>query len=203
MDLKLEQNLEESGFHLIAGLDEAGRGPLAGPVVAAAVILPADFDCTELNDSKQISASKRELLYTKIVQEALCYKVVSISHKVIDKINILRASKLAMKRCVDKLERTPSFLLIDGMNINYPEISQKAIIKGDSKVASIAAASILAKVTRDRYMLKQAEKYPEYGFAEHFGYPTEKHLKALQKHGTCPIHRLTFAPVLKYLDQAR
>lgn len=195
MNLTYEQKLWGKGFQLIAGLDEAGRGPLAGPVVAAAVILPTNFDCEELNDSKQLPALKRELLYKNIVQEALAYKIVSISHKTIDKLNILRASKLAMKRCVDKLGKRPDFLLIDGMNINYPGIPQEAIVKGDALVASIAAASILAKVTRDHLMYKYHEQYPQYGFATHCGYGTPEHLAALQKYGPCPIHRLSFTPV--------
>jgi ribonuclease HII len=195
MTFKTEKELQKAGFQFIAGLDEAGRGPLAGPVVAAAVILPSNFECQELNDSKQLSARKREVLYTKIIQGALAFEIVSLSHKVIDKLNILRASKLAMKHCIDKLKVRPDFLLIDGMNINFPGIAQKAIIKGDTLVASIAAASILAKVTRDRFMLKQHAKYPCYGFCEHFGYPTSKHLAALAKYGPCPIHRMSFEPL--------
>lgn len=203
MDLTFEKKLQSSKFRHIAGIDEAGRGPLAGPVVAAAVILPADFDTSGLKDSKQLKAIGRELLYKKIVQEALAYSITKVSHKVVDKLNILRATKLAMKRAVKSLKIKPDFLFIDGMNFNYPGVPQQAIIKGDSKVASIAAASILAKVTRDRKMLAYAKKYPAYGFADHFGYGTKKHLVALKKHGPCPIHRLSFEPVNLALPQPR
>jgi len=192
---KEERNLRQRGYQLIAGIDEAGRGPLAGPVVAAAVILPADYRNSEINDSKQLSALQRERLFVEIKNVALSYAVSLISPKDIDEIGILNATKLAMRQAVQKLDPRPDFILIDAVSINLDGIPQKAIIRGDETVFSIAAASILAKVSRDHLMAKYHQKYPQYGFDQHMGYGTEIHLRAISKHGPSPIHRMTFAPL--------
>jgi len=185
------------GFQHIAGIDEAGRGPLAGPVVAAAVILPADYRNGEINDSKQLTPLLRERLFIEIKNVALSYAVSVISPAEIDQIGILNATKLAMRQAVLKLDPEPDFILIDAVSINLDGIPQMAIIKGDEKVFSIAAASILAKVTRDHLMMKYHQRFPDYGFDQHMGYGTEVHLKAILKHGPSPIHRMTFAPLKK------
>lgn len=184
------------GFCFIAGIDEVGRGPLAGPVVAAAVVFPKDSQVIpRVNDSKKLSEKQR----TKLNEEILAvpgvqYAIVEISPEEIDQINILRASHLAMIKAVSQLEKV-DFALIDGLPVRGFPIANEAIVKGDSKSASIAAASILAKVYRDKLMDKLAMEYPEYGFENHKGYGTAGHLAALKKHGPCPIHRKTFAPV--------
>lgn len=187
-----EQKLQKIGFRHIAGVDEAGRGPLAGPVVAAAVIFPDGYRNGAINDSKQLSALQREELFVEIKNNALSFGVSALSAGQVDKLGIANAGKLAMRQAVLKLDPLPDFILVDAFAINVTDIPQKAIIKGDSKVLSIAAASILAKVTRDRLMLKYHERYPQYGFNEHMGYGTEVHLSALKKHGLCPIHRRSF-----------
>lgn len=189
-----EANLRNRGFHFIAGVDEAGRGPLAGPVVTAAVVLPADFRHPDINDSKQLTALQREQLFVEITHHALSYATVMMSAQKIDEMGILNATKLAMRQAVHKLTPMPDFVLTDAVALNLMDIPQKAIIKGDATVFSIAAASILAKVTRDRWMMKQHEKFPQYGFNEHVGYGTPVHLKAIQKHGACPLHRMSFKP---------
>ncbi len=188
-----EHELIELGYELICGVDEAGRGPLAGPVCAAAVILPTDLEIEGLNDSKKLTEKKREALYDIIIEKALAYGIAMVSEKVIDEINILQATFLAMKGAVEAMELTPDYVLIDGNR--EPDLGQlavKTIVKGDSRSANIAAASILAKVTRDRYMMEMDREYPQYGFAVHKGYGTKKHYEALTEHGHCPIHRLSF-----------
>ena len=177
------------------GLDEAGRGPLAGPVVAAAVLLPDDFDRKGLNDSKQLVAEERERLFGRIKNGAR-WEVSIVDAEEIDALNILRASMEAMRRAYFALNCVGSVVLVDG-NQSPPGISApiRTVVKGDGKFASIAAASIVAKVTRDRLMIEMAQMYPEYGFDTHFGYPTPAHLETLKRYGPCPIHRRSFAPV--------
>jgi ribonuclease HII len=192
---KEEKQLRQKGFQSIAGVDEAGRGPLAGPVVAAAVIFDANYSNPKINDSKQITAIDREHLFIEIKNTAISYAIGVVGWKQIDEMGILEASKLAMRQAVMKLDPTPDFVLSDAVALNIPEISQKAIIGGDGKVFSIAAASILAKVARDHLMIGYHKKYPEYGFNQHMGYGTEVHLTAIKKHGACPIHRMSFAPL--------
>jgi ribonuclease HII len=182
-----------SGKMLEAGLDEAGRGCLAGPVVAAAVILPPDFNHPVLNDSKQLSKKQRDLLRAEICRDALYWAVGVVSHEEIDAINILNASFLAMHRAVDQLTVQPEFLLIDGNRFNaYAEIPHACIVKGDGKYFSIAAASVLAKTFRDELMENLAQEYPEYGWQQNAGYPTRKHRDAILTHGPTPFHRMTF-----------
>lgn len=201
MDFVYEADLINRGYKMIAGIDEAGRGPLAGPVFAAAVVLPIDFDVIGINDSKQMSPEKRADMYDKIVEGAVSYFVSHLSASVIDKIGILVATKRCMQTAVKNLHVKPNFLLIDGLNLNIPEISQMQIVKGDTKIASIAAASILAKVDRDRYMCKLHSKYPQYNFRSHKGYGTKEHLDAIDKYGPCKEHRMTFAPVKGSRDE--
>jgi len=181
----------EKGFRLIAGIDEAGRGPLAGPVVAAAVILDKLID--GLNDSKLLSALKRKRLFKIIKCEAVAIGVGIVSHQLVDRINIYQAARLAMKKAVLNLSLAPHHLLIDGNLSLDLEIPQTAIVKGDRKSCSIAAASIIAKVTRDKIMLRYHKKFPVYGFDRHKGYGTKLHFENLQKHGACPIHRRSFS----------
>ncbi|MBU0502189.1 MAG: ribonuclease HII [bacterium] len=177
----------------IAGVDEAGRGPLAGPIVAAAVILPAKFSLPGLDDSKKLSPQKRDQLFVLIYQQALAVGVGRVSHKKIDQINIGRANILVMERAVQALSLRPDLVLIDGrIKLKNILIMQKSIVRGDQKFASIAAASIIAKVTRDRIMLRYHQKYPLYNFAKHKGYGTREHLTNLEKHGPCEIHRRSF-----------
>lgn len=176
----------------IAGTDEAGRGPLAGPVVAAAVILPNDFYDERINDSKKLSADLRNELFKVIRKNALAYSYTSISHKKVDEINILKASLLAMKTSVQKLKLKPDAVLVDGNKCFDYDAEVFPIVKGDSKSLSIASASIIAKVIRDRIMIKYSKKYPNYGWASNKGYPTKEHINAVLKYGDCPIHRKTF-----------
>lgn len=181
------------GCNLICGVDEAGRGPLAGPVFAAAVILKKDAVIEDLDDSKKLSEKKRELLFDEIVNKALCYSIASASVQEIESINILNATLLAMSRAVKGLEITPEFVLVDGNMVPQGlEIPARAIIKGDSLSASIAAASILAKVSRDRYMLKLDKLYPQYMFAQHKGYGTKLHVELIKQYGPSEIHRKSF-----------
>ena len=200
-DLFFEKKLVESGYKYIAGVDEAGRGPLAGPVVAAAVILPENFNCDQLNDSKKLSPSKREKIYNELMN--VNSKVISafavIDEGVIDQINILRATHMAMAQASSNLSIEPSFVIIDGMPIKDFPFNNESIIKGYSKSLSIAAASVIAKVERDRIMLNYSKEYPEYKFEKHKGYGTKLHLDALKKFGPCKIHRKSFAPVKKFL----
>ncbi len=176
----------------ICGIDEVGRGPLAGPVVAAAVVLPKDVDIYYLNDSKQLSAKKREELYDEIMEKAIAVGVGFSDEKCIDEINILQANYVAMREAISKLSVKPDVLLNDAVKIPDVDIPQESIIKGDAKSVSIAAASIIAKVTRDRFMVEISEKYPEYDFASNKGYGSPKHLAALKEIGPCEIHRRTF-----------
>jgi len=176
----------------IAGTDEAGRGPLAGPVVAAAVIFPHDFYDDRINDSKKLSASLREELYGVIRKNALAYAYTIISQNKIDQINILKASLLAMKRSVEKLKVQPQIILVDGNKSFSYDAQVIPIIKGDSKSLSIASASIIAKVVRDKIMMKLALEYPYYGWERNKGYPTKEHIDAVLKYGTCKVHRKTF-----------
>ncbi|GGB56740.1 ribonuclease HII [Fictibacillus barbaricus] len=184
----------QKGKKYIAGVDEVGRGPLAGPVVAAAVILPEDYMLSGINDSKKLSEKKREFLYDEIVKDAISYSVYLVQPEKIDEINIYQASKLAMTEAVCQLDVQPDQLLIDAMEVPLA-IDQEKIIKGDEKSISIAAASIIAKVTRDRYMKKMDEVYPAYGFKSNMGYGTKEHLEALNKFGPTTIHRKSFSPV--------
>lgn len=188
----IEKACKEEGFKCICGVDEAGRGPLAGPVYAAAVILPEGLEIEGLNDSKKLSEKKREKLFDEIREKAVAYGIASSSEKEIDEINILNASLLAMKRAVMKLSESPDMILVDGNKTFDFEIPQKAVVKGDSLSANIAAASILAKVSRDRFMEELAKKYPEYRFEKHKGYPTKLHYEMVEAHGLSDVHRRTF-----------
>jgi ribonuclease HII len=181
---------------LIAGVDEAGRGPIAGPVVIAAVILNQTNPIAGINDSKQLSPRRRELLFDEIINSALAYSIIEVSHSRIDAINILQAVLEGMQQAVEKLSLQPDLCLIDGNHLPPQlNIRAQACIRGDSTFASIAAASILAKVHRDRLMTRYDQAYPQYGFAQHKGYPTAMHLKALYQYGPSPIHRMSYAPV--------
>lgn len=193
-----ENEARADGYKLICGVDEAGRGPLAGPVAAAAVILPENCFIDGLNDSKKLTEKKREALFPIIQEKAIACSVGLAGEKEIDEINILQATFLAMKRAIDGLSVKPDCVLIDGNRLP-PDLNteSRAIVKGDSKSASIAAASVLAKVTRDRILKELDEKYPEYGFAKHKGYPTKAHYEAIEKYGILDIHRRSF--LKKYL----
>jgi ribonuclease HII len=184
---------------LIAGVDEAGRGPLAGPVVAAAVILDDMNPIKGLNDSKKLSPLRREKLYDEIRAKALCCSVAQASVEEIDQLNILQATLLAMRRAVEGLRLKPHKVLVDGNRLPVLEVRAEAIVRGDATVPAISAASILAKVTRDRWCQELDQRYPQYGFAGHKGYGTAEHLAALSAHGACPEHRKTFAPVTRVL----
>ncbi len=192
--------LNWSGQGLMAGVDEAGRGPLAGPVVAAAVMLNDADPVLGLADSKVLTEKKRERLFDEIRAKALCFCIAEASVEEIDRLNILQATMLAMRRAVEGLRLKPSMVLVDGNRLPVLRIAAEAIVKGDAKVAAISAASILAKVTRDRQCLKMAETYPEHGFAKHKGYPTAEHLAALRAHGVTPWHRRSFGPVRALLE---
>lgn len=194
-----EHKLYQRGYRRIAGIDEAGRGPLAGPVIAAAVILPPDFFIAGLNDSKKLSSKKREGLYEVIMNSALAVGIGRAEPQEIDRLNILQADYLAMKRAVNALPLQPDYLLVDGNGTPETEFPCVPVIGGDRLSASIAAASIIAKVARDREMDDWDKKYPEYQFAKHKGYGTELHVKALEKYGVCPIHRKSFSLVAKYM----
>jgi ribonuclease HII len=195
-----ERKLIRQGFKLIAGVDEVGRGPLAGPIVAAAVILPHKFSLPGLNDSKKLTAKTRERLFGEIKRVAVSIGIASVSHKLIDKINIGQANLLVMKLAAEKLRIVPEYLLLDGgRNRVDLKIAQIGISGGDRKCPSIAAASIVAKVTRDRLMMDYHQKYPDYGFARHKGYGTAEHLRALEKYGPCVIHRRSFSPISSFL----
>lgn len=197
--LEYENKALEQGFEIICGIDEAGRGPLAGPVYAAAVILPNGHIIEGVNDSKKLSEKKREQLFDKILDECISYGIGIADEKEIDEINILQATFLAMRRSVDNLSVKPDIALIDGNKKPGLYIEQWDIVKGDSKSASISAASILAKVSRDRYMLEMAERYPEYQFEKHKGYGTKLHYEMIEKYGVSPIHRKSF--LKKFFEQ--
>lgn len=198
--LEIERSFWRQGITYIAGIDEVGRGPLAGPVVSAAVILPPDFALSEVNDSKQLSPKKREELYGKILEQALAVGIGVASNKVIDEVNIYQASRLAMKEAVDNLQIQPQQLIIDAMTIDST-IPQLKLIKADAKSASVAAASIIAKVYRDHLMQFYERVYPGYGFVQNDGYGTKQHLAGLAKLGPSPIHRHSFEPVKKALQK--
>lgn len=189
---EIHRNYKNQGYQLICGVDEAGRGPLAGPVTAAAVILPEGYEIPGLNDSKQLTDKKRRELYPIIKEEALAYGIAFVDEKIIDEVNILSATFMAMKDAISQLSIKPDLALIDGNRVSDFGVEAIPVVKGDAKVASIAAASILAKVARDDYMEAVAEQYPEYGFEVHKGYGTKRHYAAIEAHGMCPIHRRTF-----------
>ena len=191
-DYEFEKAALNSGFNAVCGVDEAGRGPLAGPVCAAAVILPRGIEIAGLNDSKKLTDKKREALYDVICDNALTYGIAFASVEEIESINILNAAMLAMNRAIEKLSPQPQLALIDGNRNSAINVPSRCVIKGDAKCADIAAASILAKVTRDRYMLEMAERYPEYHFEKHKGYGTKLHYEALRKYGPSEIHRPSF-----------
>ncbi|MGC3991021.1 MAG: ribonuclease HII [Chthoniobacteraceae bacterium] len=195
-DFTHENALRRNGAGIIAGIDEAGRGPLAGPVVAAAVILPLEFQHASLNDSKQLSEKQRDFIYSELLALDGIYWAVSIVEpEEIDRLNILRASHEAMRRAFFALTHPPDHVLIDGLPVHPFPCVQTALVKGDSLSLSIAAASVIAKVTRDRLMVEADAQYPQYGFAKHKGYGTPHHLEALSTHGPCPLHRRSFSPV--------
>lgn len=189
---EIERRHQEAGLEYICGVDEAGAGPLAGRVYAAAVILPFGLELPYLNDSKKVTEKRRELLYDEICQQAKAYAVAFVDEKEIDRINILNARMLAMQKAIVALWPRPEFALIDGNKNLGITVANEMVVKGDEKSASIAAASILAKVSRDRYMLEMARQYPNYGFEQHKGYPTKMHYERLREYGPCDIHRQTF-----------
>ncbi len=198
--LFFERSLLESGYTCIAGLDEAGRGPLAGPVVAAAVVLPQGLLIPGVTDSKQVSERNREKLFEVIRTQSVCYGVGIADQQTIDEVNILQATIIAMERALQAIDPQPDYLLLDAIFLPRVPLPQKPLIKGDCRSHSIAAASILAKVTRDRMMLELHEKYPHYHFKKHKGYGTKEHLQLLREHGPCDAHRKTFAPVSRMLS---
>ncbi len=192
-DFSFETKAKNNGYKFICGVDEAGRGPLAGPVCAAAVILPDDYVIEGLNDSKKISEKKRELLFDVITEKAVAYSIAYGTLEEIEKYNILQATYIAMNRAIEGLDMVADFALIDGNRIPKGiKIPCETVVKGDSKSFSIAAASILAKVTRDRLMLEYDKKYPQYLFSQHKGYGTKAHYEAIKQYGACEIHRLSF-----------
>lgn len=195
-----ENEAYEKGYKLIAGIDEAGRGPLAGPVVAAAVILPRDFELLGLTDSKLLNEEKRNEFYDIIIDQSISYGITIINNEEIDKINILEATKKAMYSSVEKLSETPDYILIDAVELEDFVIDSKAIIKGDLNSITIAAASVLAKVTRDRLMREIHDLYPVYEFDSNMGYGTKKHLEMLNLHGSTPYHRKSFGPVRNHMN---
>ncbi|MCI8637001.1 MAG: ribonuclease HII [Clostridia bacterium] len=190
---EIEKDLYQKGFEKICGIDEAGRGPLAGPVVIAGVIMPQNSMIEGVNDSKKVSEKKREKLYDIIIEEAISYSVAIIGQDVIDEINILNATKQGVTKVVEELDIKPDLIVVDALNhIDTKGIPYESIIKGDAKCYNIAAASILAKVTRDRIMREWDEIYPQYGFISHKGYGTAKHIAVIKEYGLCPIHRRSF-----------
>lgn len=198
--LAIENELVQSGYSVIAGVDEAGRGPLAGRVYAAAVILPPGISFhTEINDSKKLTEKKREAAFEEITQKALSYSIAYQDENVIDEINILNATHQAMCEAVRLLSPQPDYVIIDGNSIRGLSLPHRTVIGGDAKSLSIAAASILAKVSRDRYIIEQAALYPQYGFEKHKGYGTREHLEMIRTYGPCPIHRKTFKGVREYV----
>ena len=196
--LKFEKEEQEKGNFLIAGVDEVGRGPLAGPVCVAAVMMPIDDLIEGVDDSKKISEKKRELLFEQIKEKAICYSIQMIDEQIIDEINILEATKLAMKNAIEGLEIKPDVVLVDAISKLDTSVSIRGIVKGDALSYVIGCASILAKVTRDKLMCDIAKEYPEYGFEKHKGYGTKQHIDALKEHGPCVYHRLSF---LKFLEK--
>ncbi len=199
-----EKRLWADGFNNVAGCDEAGRGPLYGPVVCASVILPHDFVLEGLNDSKKLSEKKRELYYPIIMEKALAVGVSIVSAEEIDEINIYEASRQGMLRAIDNMNIKPDYIITDAMPLKgFTNIPYESIIKGDAKSITIAAASVIAKVTRDRIMYEEDKKHPEYEFCKHKGYPTKKHLDLLNKYGIIDGYRRTYGPVKKLLDEER
>ena len=204
-----ESSLHAEGYRFVAGVDEVGRGPLAGPVVTAAVVLPEDFDVLGVDDSKKLSEKRREELYDQILDRCLAYGIGMADHKVIDEINILQATKKAMKEAITACDLQLrvkeggaadahiDFVLIDAVTLEGLDKPQHAVVKGDAKVLAIAAASIVAKVTRDRMMIEFAKEYPWYAFEKNKGYGTAAHYEGIRAHGTCPIHRMTFLKNMK------
>jgi len=190
-----EEEIQAQGFRVIAGLDEAGRGPLAGPVVAAAVVLTPTKKMAGIDDSKKLSPEQREKIFSLILQQAAAVGIGVVDAREIDRLNILRASLKAMEQAVQNLPLSPDFLLIDGIHSLTLPLAQRAIPKGDQRCQSIAAASIVAKVTRDRLMLAYHDEYPQYNFARHKGYGTREHLQAIRQYGCCPLHRQSFKPI--------
>lgn len=190
--LEIEDKLYSEGYNFVCGVDEAGRGPLCGPVVAAAVILPKDEYIEGVNDSKKLTEKKREKLYDDIMMKAVAASIGISDVDVIEKVNILNATKLAMKQAIEKLSIKPDYVLIDGNQMIDINIKAETVVSGDAKSESIAAASIIAKVTRDRMLIEFDKKYPEYGFAKHKGYGTKSHIEAIQKYGLKDIHRPSF-----------
>ena len=201
MNKLYEYELEayEKGFNYIAGTDEVGRGPMAGPLVAAAVILPKGLEIEGLNDSKKLSPKKRDQLYQVIKEKAIEVEVTFIDVESVDRLNVYEASKLAMMTCIEKMKHKVDFILTDAMKLDI-DIPYLSIIKGDAKSASIAAASIIAKVERDNYMIALDSEYPQYGFKNHKGYVTKAHLEAIKKYGVTDIHRKSFAPVSNIIN---
>ena len=190
---KLDKSVYDEGYEYVCGIDEAGRGPLAGPVVVAAVIMPKDSMIEGVNDSKKVSEKKREKLYDQILDEAIAYGVGIVDEKEIDRINILNATKAGLTEAVKSLKQKPDVILVDALtNIDTEGIQYRSIIKGDAKSYNIAAASIIAKVTRDRIMREWDKIYPQYGFEKHKGYGTAAHIAAIKEYGLCPLHRLSF-----------
>ena len=189
---ELENRLYDQGYQAICGVDEAGAGPLAGPVYAAAVILPRGLTLPYLNDSKKVTPRRREILFDQIREQAIAYAIAWADEKEIDEINILNARMLAMDRAIKMLNPAADFALIDGNRNQGIELQNEMVVHGDARSASIAAASILAKVSRDRFMVELAEQYPQYAFAKHKGYPTKLHYERLRQYGPSPVHRKTF-----------
>ena len=197
---KYENELKNKGIKLIAGVDEVGRGPLVGPVVTACVILPEDFNLEGLTDSKKLTEKKRDFYYDEIMNQAISVGVGIVSNEEIDKINIYEATKVAMKQAIDNCNIKPEHVLIDAMKLDL-DIPSTSIIKGDLLSISISAASVIAKVTRDRMMYELDEKYPMYDFKSNKGYPTKKHMEAIKEYGIIPEHRKSYGPVKEYLER--
>lgn len=189
-DIERAKNAE--GYRTVAGVDEAGRGPLAGPVCVAAVILPENLYLEKINDSKKLSDKVKDRLYDEIKEKALAYSIVLVSNEEIDKLNILNATFKGMCRAVNSLDVKPDYVLVDGNQIKGMDVPHECVVKGDAKSISIAAASVLAKVTRDRYMTELDKKYPQYNFKKHKGYPTKEHYEAISKYGPSEVHRKSF-----------
>ena len=198
-NFKYEKEAYALGYNFIAGVDEVGRGPLVGPVVTACVILPKDFELEGLTDSKKLTEKKRDIFYDIIMEKALSVSVGIMDQNVIDKVNIYEATKLAMYEAIEKSKIKPDYILIDAMKLEKLDIPSVSIIKGDLKSISISAASVIAKVTRDRMMYNLDLKYPMYDFKNNKGYPTKKHVEAIEKYGIIEEHRKTFSPVSKYV----
>jgi ribonuclease HII len=194
VNLEIERALWLQGIEHIAGVDEAGRGPLAGPVVAAAVVFPRDLIIEHVDDSKKCTAKQREALFTLILEQAICVGVGIVDHEMIDRINILQATILAMRKSIENMNIQPEYAIIDGNSFKHETLKFQNIIRGDEKSFTIAAASIVAKVTRDRLMRDLDIRFPQYGFAQHKGYGTRQHIEAIRTYGLCEIHRRSFHP---------